>query len=75
MDWDTNNINVGLRVAKYGIADKADRKAIIAAYLQGYDQEVAEIVNNIKGYGINSSTNVQYQTNFQTKKAFLSWQR
>jgi hypothetical protein len=52
MDWDTNNINVGLRVAKYGIADKADRKAIIAAYLQGYDQEVAEIVNNIKGYGI-----------------------
>ena len=52
MLWDTNNINVALRVAKYGIPDKADRKAIIAAYLQGYEKEVAEILNNIKGYGI-----------------------
>ena len=52
MLWDTTNTNVALRVAKYGIPDKADRKAIIAAYLQGYEKEVAEIINNIKGYGI-----------------------
>ena len=52
MLWDTTNINIALRVAKYGIPDKADRKAIVAAYLQGYEKEVAEIINNIKGYGI-----------------------
>ena len=52
MLWDTNNINVALRVAKYGIPDKKDRKAIIASYLQGYEKEVAKILNNIKGYGI-----------------------
>jgi len=52
MDWDSTNINIALRVAKYGIPDKADRKAIVAAYLQGYEKEVAEILNNIKGYGI-----------------------
>lgn len=51
MLWDTTNINIALRVAKYGIPDKADRKAIVAAYLQGYEKEVAEILNNIKGYG------------------------
>lgn len=52
MDWDTTNVNVSLKVAKYGIPDKTDRKAIIAAYLKGFNQEVAEILNNIKGYGI-----------------------
>lgn len=52
MLWDTTNVNVALRVAKHGIPDKKDRKAIIAAYLQGYEKEVAEILNNIKGYGI-----------------------
>lgn len=51
MDWSTNNVNVALRVHKYGIANKRDRKDIITAYLQGYDQDVAEIVKNIKGYG------------------------
>ena len=52
MLWNTTNVNVALRVAKHGIPNKADRKAIIGAYLQGYEKEVAEIVNNIKGYGI-----------------------
>ena len=52
MDWDSTNINIALRVAKYGIPNKKVRKAIIAAYLQGYEKEVAEIINNIKGYGI-----------------------
>jgi len=52
MDWDTTNVNVALRVSKYGIPDKPDRKAIIAAYLQGYEKEVAAILSNIKGYGI-----------------------
>ena len=52
MDWDSTNINIALRVAKYGIPNKKVRKAIIAAYLQGYEKEVAKILNNIKGYGI-----------------------
>ena len=52
MDWYVNNINVCLRVAKYGIPNSSDRKSIISAYLQGYEKEVAEIVRNIKGYGI-----------------------
>ena len=52
MLWDTTNINIALRVAKYGIPNKKVRKAIIAAYLQGYEKEVAKILNNIKGYGI-----------------------
>jgi len=52
MDWDSTNINIALRVAKYGIPNSSDRKAIIASYLYGYKKEVAKILNNIKGYGI-----------------------
>ena len=32
--------------------DKVNRLPIVAAYIQGYEKEVANILNNIKGYGI-----------------------